>query len=80
MEFGGFGVIAFGGGIGEGSDLIRSLIIEKLGILGIFLDSSSNKEAIEINYIKKISSNISSSEVWVIPVNEVAVMLGSLES
>lgn len=75
LQFGGFEAITFGGGIGEGSDLIRSRIIKKLNILGVFLDANSNIQANETQNPKLISTKKSLCQVWVIPVNEAEVML-----
>ena len=75
LRFGGFDVVAFGGGIGEGSDVIRQLIISKLAILGVELDSGCNQNANEPAQIARISTSLSSAEVWVVPVDETTTML-----
>ena len=60
-------VIAFTAGIGENSILTRSNIIEKLACLGIEIDPEKNNVRGEF---RKISSNKSTVDVYVVPTNE----------
>ena len=62
---GGLDAVVFTGGIGEHATLIRRLICEQAGWLGVHLDSAAN-EANE----RKISLPESSVSAWVIPTNE----------
>ncbi len=67
-EMGALDAIVFTAGIGENSPELRSLICEKLGVLGIELDESKN--SLRVNGNHSIQSNSSKVEVWVIPTNE----------
>ena len=73
---GGADVIVFTAGIGENRSLVRSNIIKKLSCLGISLDEEKNSE--ENNPLKgkvrKISSENSSTLVYVIPTDEELVI------
>ncbi len=60
--------IAFTAGIGENDDIIRSAVCDNMEGLGIQLDQQKNKGRIVSR--KKISSDSSQVEVWVIPTNE----------
>ena len=68
---GGADVIAFTAGVGENNPNIRKSIIEKLSCLGIKVDEEANSIRGEI---RKISSDDSSTLVYVIPTNEELVM------
>ena len=63
--------IIFTGGIGENAAPIRSKILEEMDHLGIVMDESLNTE---IKTAKKISSEKSKTEVYVIPTNEELVI------
>lgn len=56
-------------GVGQGSDVIRSLICRDLLHLGIKLDERYNKGRINVSDILKISSSYS-IPVWIIPTDE----------
>jgi acetate kinase len=65
---GGIDVIAFGGGIGENSPVIRSRVCSGLGWLGVQLDEEANAECTGKG--GRISTDESSIEVHVVPVDE----------
>lgn len=60
--------IVFTAGIGENSDLMRKLVCEELGFMGIELDEEKNK--IRSKGIRDISINTSKVKILVIPTNE----------
>lgn len=64
---GGADVITFTAGLGENSVALRATIIEKLSCLGIKIDNEANDCTGEV---RKISSEDSTSLVYVIPTNE----------
>jgi len=63
--------IIFTGGIGENSAFFRTKILSELNYLGIVLDEKRNSSP---DKEKKISSDSSRVEVWVIPTNEELVI------
>jgi len=65
---GGLDCIAFAGGIGENSDIVRSKVCASLAHMGVKLDDVKNqgKKSEE----QKISADNSGVIVWVIPTNE----------
>lgn len=65
--------IIFTAGIGENSALVRRQSLEDMESLGIEIDPEKNNNA-EAGKIKKISSDSSKTEVWVIPTNEELVI------
>src|SRR5690606_12094475 len=65
---GGIDVIAFGGGIGENSPVIRSRVCSGLGWLGAQLDEEANAECTGKG--GRISTDESSIDVHVVPVDE----------
>lgn len=60
--------IAFTAGIGENDDIIRAQVCMDMEGLGIKLDDKANEG--RISHRKKISSQDSKVEIWVIPTNE----------
>ncbi|HSJ47643.1 MAG TPA: acetate/propionate family kinase, partial [Gammaproteobacteria bacterium] len=62
----------FGGGVGEHAPEIRARILENLHWAGIHLDQAS-KDA-TIGQPGCISANTSPVSVWVLPVDEAAIM------
>ncbi len=60
--------IIFTAGIGENDDIIRAAVCRDMKGLGIVLDSEKNKD--RISRRKRISSEESRVELWVIPTNE----------
>ena len=64
----GLDAIVFTAGIGENSDVIRSLVCEDLQFLGIELDIQKNK--IRSKEIRDISTASSKAKILVIPTNE----------
>lgn len=65
---GGFDTLAFGGGIGENSPIIRSRVCAALSWLGLELDEEANARCIGDE--QRISKTSSSVQVYVIPVRE----------
>ena len=59
--------IAFTGGIGERSPLVRGLVLDGLGILGVELDRSANEAGKPERVVTTSSSRI---PAWVVPTNE----------
>ncbi len=60
--------IVFTAGIGENDEIIRSAVCQGMGGLGIVLDPGRNKG--RISEEKRISSDDSNVQIWVIPTNE----------
>ncbi len=71
VELGGADVVAFTGGIGENSALIRAAVCRDMGWCGIELDTHHNEtakgEAI-------VSTDASRTAVWILPTNEELVV------
>jgi acetate kinase len=71
VELGGADVVAFTGGIGENSALIRTAVCRDMGWCGIELDTHQNEtakgEAI-------VSTDASRTAVWILPTNEELVV------
>ncbi|HLU05209.1 MAG TPA: acetate/propionate family kinase [Woeseiaceae bacterium] len=65
---GGIDAIAFGGGIGENSPVIRSRVCSGLGWLGVELDEAANRECTGTG--GRISTDASRIDVHVVPVDE----------
>ncbi|MEO1993072.1 MAG: acetate/propionate family kinase [Pirellulales bacterium] len=68
VELGGLDAIAFAGGIGENSPMIRSAVAAGLEDLGIAVDHQANGFPSEREH--EITGNESRVRVWVIPTNE----------
>lgn len=62
---GGLDCIVFTGGIGEHNDVVRELITDGLGFMGVDIDKSLNATSAQ-----KISSDKSKVDVYIIPTNE----------
>ena len=62
----GVDVIAFSGGIGENSNMLRQQVCAKLAFMGIELEKQAPKPVA----IRKISSSQSKAAVWIVPANE----------
>lgn len=69
---GGADAIVFGGGVGENSAPVRARILEGMGWAGVRLDYSANLAAVGVE--SRISSHDSRIEVWVVPVDEAAIL------
>jgi len=69
---GGADAILFGGGVGEHAPLVRAKILTGLAGLGIVLDPTANRAAVGTEM--RISNRCSETEVWVIPVDEAAIL------
>lgn len=64
--------ILFGGGVGENAPLVRAQILENMGWAGVALESAENLAAAGVE--RRISRADSPVEVWVIPVDEAAIL------
>ncbi len=60
--------IAFTAGIGENDDIVRAGVCQDMEGLGLAIDLSANEGRISVE--KKISTESSKVEIWVIPTNE----------
>jgi acetate kinase len=60
--------VVFTGGIGEGADFMRAMILEGLAPLGLQLDADRNRQPAAGPL--RISTDPSPTEIWVIPTNE----------
>ena len=69
---GGADAILFGGGVGEHAPEVRAQILAGLEWLGIVLDADANRAAVGAEMC--ISNRGSATEVWVIPVDEAAIL------
>jgi acetate kinase len=69
---GGIDAIAFGGGIGENSHVIRSRVCSGLGWLGVQLDEEANADCTGKG--GRISTDESSIDVHVVPVDEETII------
>ncbi len=67
-QMGGLDAVTFAGGIGENQGELRSMILSGGEGLGIVLDESANAQT--SSDPRRISSDDSGVEVWVIPTNE----------
>ena len=67
VALGGLDILAFTGGIGENSSLIRKQVCSPLSFLGILLDEQKNQSA---RGETALHSPESKSLIWVIPTNE----------
>ena len=59
--------LAFTGGIGERSSLVRAAVVDGLGVLGLQLDVATNAEG---PAERLVSSEGSAAPVWVVPTDE----------
>jgi acetate kinase len=67
---GGLDVLIFTGGIGQGSDGVRSLALQGLRCMGIHLDEQRNRDARGADDIRRISTDDSPVAVLVVPTDE----------
>jgi acetate kinase len=65
---GGLDALVFTGGIGENSAVLRHRVLDGLAALGIVIDPEANNTV--TGAVKKISSETSEVQVWVIATNE----------
>lgn len=72
---GGADAILFGGGVGEHAPAVRAKIVEGMAWAGIALDSSRNLVAIGIE--TQINDPGSNTDIWVVPVDEAAILAGA---
>jgi acetate kinase len=59
--------LAFTGGIGERSPVVRAAVVDGLGVLGLRLDAAANADG---PAERLVSSADSSAPVWVVPTDE----------
>ena len=59
--------LAFTGGIGERSAVVRAAVVDGLGVLGLRLDATANAEG---PAERRVSAGDSTAEVWVVPTDE----------
>jgi acetate kinase len=59
--------LAFTGGIGEHSPLLRAAVVDGLGVLGLRLDAAANADG---PAERRVSTAESSTPVWVVPTDE----------
>lgn len=71
---GGLDVVAFTGGVGQGSELVRALALQGLGGMGIRLDEERNRAARGFEEVCRISADDSPVTVLVIPADEERMM------
>ena len=73
---GGAEAIIFGGGVGENVPVVREKILAGMEWCGIEVDSEKNHGP---GRLLRISSRTSKVEVWVVPVNEAAILAHEAE-
>ncbi|MEO6729553.1 MAG: acetate/propionate family kinase [Candidatus Dojkabacteria bacterium] len=71
----GIDVLIFTGGIGQASDIVRSMICERLGIFGVYIDVDKNKTTNFSNGILNVTKKKSEVDVVVIQTDEEKEML-----
>lgn len=71
----GIDVLIFTGGIGQTSDIIRTMICERLSIFGIYIDVDKSKITQEPKDIVNVTGKRSKVDIFVIPTNEEKQML-----
>jgi acetate kinase len=69
---GGVDAILIGGGVGENAPVIRRKILENMEWCGMTLDESANADT--VGRQGRISAHTGSAEIWVIQVDEAAVL------
>ncbi|SFU42585.1 acetate/propionate family kinase [Nitrosospira multiformis] len=74
---GGTNAVVFGGGVGENVPVVREKILAGMEWCGIHLDAKKNSDA---SGMSCISSETSKVEVWVVPVNEAAILAQEAEA
>ena len=74
---GGTNAVVFGGGVGENVPVVREKILAGMEWCGISIDARKNSDA---NGMSCISSEASQVEVWVVPVNEAAILAQEAEA
>ncbi len=71
VELGGADAVAFTGGIGQHSPLVRSMVLDGLGFAGIAMDAEANETTQDQGRINVAGS---ATALWVIPANEELVV------
>ncbi|MFS8130635.1 MAG: acetate/propionate family kinase [Candidatus Dojkabacteria bacterium] len=71
----GMDILIFTGGIGQVSDIVRRMVCERLGILGVYIDVDKNVDKKENNGILNVSRKDSSVQIVVVPTDEEREML-----
>lgn len=72
MELGGLDALAFTGGIGENCSKLRKMVLDGMQFMGVHIDSEANESNCGE---RRISTEDSSVEVFVIPANEEYVVV-----
>ena len=72
-SMGGLDTVIFTGGVGQGSAVVRALVLQGLECMGITLDEKSNREA-RGDEISRISGDDSKVTVLVVPTDEERMM------
>lgn len=67
---GGLDLIVFTGGIGQGSDVVRALALQRMDGLGVVLDSARNGAVRELSTAARVSADASRVAVVVVPADE----------
>jgi acetate kinase len=73
----GINAVVFGGGVGENVPIVREKILAGMEWCGISVDAQKNSDA---SGMSRISSETSQVEVWVVPVNEAAILAQEAEA
>ncbi len=71
VHLGGVDAIAFTGGIGENSSLVRERVLAKLGWIGLEIDESRNKSGEAERLVTTAASKV---QAWLVPTNEEIVV------
>jgi len=71
VELGGADAVAFTGGIGQHSPLVRAMALDGLGFAGIAMDAEANEKTQDQGRIDAAGSN---TALWVLPTNEEIVV------
>lgn len=77
----GTNAVVFGGGVGENVPIVREKILAGMEWCGISVDAQKNSDAnSDASGMSRISSETSRVEVWVVPVNEAAILAQEAEA
>lgn len=63
-------VLVFTAGIGEGSDVIRTMICSRLKVINIFLHEDNNRNKIDVAEVLDLTAEKSRAQILVIPTDE----------
>ena len=77
----GTNAVVFGGGVGENVPIVREKILAGMEWCGISVDAQKNSDVnSDASGMSRISSETSRVEVWVVPVNEAAILAQEAEA